>query len=204
MEFTLRGQYPSRVGVMKARPKMKKQKGLTLLELLVALAIIGILTGSASVFMHDFVATKRLESAAERIYSDLKLAQSEAGVRNDHIYVSFDANGGNWCYGLSKGAQCDCTQANSCQLNGNSSVVDHNEFKGIVMQRARFAGGTSYTAFDPKRGYAQAGTVKNGTVWLKSESDDQLAVIVNRLGRVRFCSPTLSKYSSQCPAVPAL
>lgn len=70
------------------------------------------------------------------------------------------------------------------------------------MQKARFAGGTDYTAFDPVKGFAQKNGVKNGTVWLKSSNDDQLAVVLNRVGRVRLCSPTLSKYTKQCPKAP--
>lgn len=152
--------------------------------------------------MHDFISQQRLDSVASKLYADLRLAQSEAVKRNEKVYVSFQINNEDWCYGISLDPNCDCTQANSCQLDGNEKVIDGSQYKGIVMQKARFAGGTNYTGFDPNTGYAQAGSVKNGTVWLKSATDEQLAVVVNRLGRVRFCSPTIEKYTSQCPKAP--
>ncbi len=179
-------------------------KGFSLLELMVALSIISILVGATGIWFHDVISLQRLEGAANRLYTDLRLAQSEAVKRNTTVFVSFNAGENDWCYGINLDGSCDCSKANSCRIDGKERTVSSKNFKGVVMQKARFAGGTRYTAFEPSRGFAQAGSTKNGTVWLKSSTDKQLAVIVNRMGRVRFCSPNLEKYTKQCPKAPVL
>lgn len=140
--------------------------------------------------------------AAEHIANDLKLAKSEAKTRNKNIYVSFSDPGENWCYGINEDSPCDCTQADQCKLRGVNKVFNNNNFRNIQLQKARFAGGGSSTAFDPKRGFATGNGSKNGTIWLKNTIGEQIAVIINRLGRIRFCSPTLGGYSHQCPTPP--
>lgn len=184
---------------------MRKLKAFTLIELLVTLAIVGIVTVWASISLFNFIEQQRLEGAANQIFSDLKLAQSEALKQGKTVFVNFESDGDSWCYGMSMEAPCNCSETNnSCQIDEEEWITDNEQFKGIVLQKAGFAGGGSnnnFTAFDPKDGFAQAGSVKNGSIWLRS-SKDQMAVIVNRLGRIRFCSPTIGKYKGKCTKAP--
>ncbi len=183
---------------------MDKIRGVTLLGVMITLLIISIIAGFSTVWFNDIIVSQRLQGAAQQVYTDLRAAQSEAIKRNNTVYVHFKKTTTDWCYGFSLNADCDCTVANSCQLDGIERTTTNDAFKGIILQQSRFAGGTEYTAFDPRNGFAQAGALKNGTVWFKSANDDQIAVILNRLGRVRFCSPTLENYSNQCPTRPSL
>jgi len=177
-------------------------KGVTLLELLVALSIVAIIAGFGIHSITSYMEKQKLRAAGETIFADLRLAQSESIKRNQTVFVDFETYEGGWCYGVNIGSECSCRRENSCQINNVDKVKSSERFSGITLQRARFAGNNDYTAFNPVKGFAQADGVRNGTIWLQSNDGTQLAVIVNRLGRVRFCSPTLPGYSNQCPASP--
>lgn len=177
-------------------------KGLSLLELMVVLAIVSIIAGYGFISFGGILEKQKLKSAGEIIFADLRLAQSEAIKRNKAVFVSFKRQNTNWCYGISVGKECDCGDPTECMVDTVRKVTTSDKFSGINLQKAKFAGNTTYTAFDPVNGFAKASGVKNGSIWLKSKDGTQLAIIVNRLGRVRFCSPTLSEYSNICPTPP--
>lgn len=177
-------------------------KGLTLLELLITLSILAIVSYYSSASFSTFLDKQRLKSAGETIFSDLRFAQSEAIKQNKKVFVTFKQKTNQWCYGSNVGSACDCFEDNQCKINGVTKIVNSDKFKNIQLQQAKFAGNKDYTAFDPIKGFALADGVKNGTVWLKSNQGTQLAIIVNRMGRVRFCSPTLFEYPNKCPKLP--
>ena len=176
--------------------------GLTLLELIVAISVMAIVTAYGVASFGGFLERQRLKAAGETIFSDLRFAQSEAIKRNKKVYVTFKKQTDSWCYGSNIGSPCDCYVESQCKIDDVNTVVSGDKFKSIMLQKARFAGNKDYTAFDPIKGFALASGVKNGTVWLQSKNGTQLAVIVNRMGRVRFCSPTLIEYPSRCPTPP--
>mgnify|MGYP000229735691 CR=1 FL=1 len=176
--------------------------GVSLLELLIILSVIAIIDGYSFASYANFIERQRLKSAGEVVFSHLRLAQSESIKRSKTIYVDFKTYENGWCYGISVDKNCDCRELNNCQIDNVNKVTSNKNFRGITLQKAKFAGNKEYTAFNPVKGFAQADGVKNGTIWLQSSDGSQLAVIVNRLGRIRFCSPTLSGYSRQCPATP--
>lgn len=176
--------------------------GLTLLELIISMSILTIIAFYSTMTFSDFLDKQRLKHAGETLFSDLRFAQSEAIKRNQKVFVTFKQKEEKWCYGTQVGSSCDCFTKNQCQIDGFDKVVNSEQFKNIHLQRARFAGNKDYTAFDPIKGFALAGGVKNGTIWLQSSKGTQIAVIVNRMGRVRFCSPTLLEYPNKCPKNP--
>jgi len=179
-----------------------KNVGFTLLEMLLTISIVAILASAASIFMGDIIDKKRLENAAYQISTDLRLAQSEAIKQNKKIYVSFNYNSDNWCYGLNENQKCDCLTDKLCRISGLQKIKTNETFKNVTLQKAQFAGKKSYTAFDPVKGFPIADGLKNGSIWLKSENELQMAIVINRLGRIRLCSPNLSDYSNKCPTPP--
>lgn len=178
--------------------KRANTSGFTLIEVVVVLTIIGILTTASTFMMTNIIAKSSLESAASAIYSDLRFAQSEAVKLNKPVYVSFVTENNQWCYGMSTENSCDCFEADDCTLNGDEKIRTNDFFKEVDLDKAAFAGRKNYTVFDHRTGFSPG---KNGSIWL-SKNDLQMAVIVNRLGRIRFCSPTIEEYSQQCPKNP--
>jgi len=185
---------------------MKKRDtlGFGLIELLVSISIFSVILGYSTIFLHELFDKKRLESTAQKIYTDLRLAQSESIKYNAPVYVSFSQGLTNWCYGMNLYEPCDCNTSQSCKLIDRDTAVDQSMFRNISLLKAKFAGNKNYTAFDPRKGFAIGGGVKNGTVWLASKQKDLIAVVVSRVGRVRLCSPSFSEYSTQCPKAPTI
>jgi len=77
---------------------MQRARGFTLVETMVALAIVVILSAVGVPAMQDFVANQRVKSAASELFSDILQARSEAIKRNTDITL---APAGSWSQGWS-------------------------------------------------------------------------------------------------------
>lgn len=64
------------------------QRGLTLVELMVALAIAALLVTAAAPFFADYGANSRLRESGNTVYTEALLAQSEAIKRNRVVRLS--------------------------------------------------------------------------------------------------------------------
>lgn len=178
--------------------------GFTLIELMISVVVLSIIAGFSAISLNNLFVKKRVENAAIKVYTDLRYAQSEAIKFNSPVYVSFSSTTNAWCYGMSLNQPCDCQVANSCKIVDQKKVTSHVPFKDVSLVKSKFAGNKNYTVFDPRKGFAIGGGIKNGTVWLSSANNELMAVVVSRTGRVRLCSPSINGYSQQCPKVPAL
>ncbi|MTW21807.1 GspH/FimT family pseudopilin [Allochromatium palmeri] len=162
-----------------ARGRLARMRGVTLLELLIVIAILGLLLGVALPAMQDLIERNRLKAAAHALAEDLQWARSEAIKRNRPLGFSIDT--GHWCYGVApEESGCDCRRtpgvAGSCSLKR----VLGDAFPGVRLEST-----LSLTRFEPRRA-----TAINGSLTLTSPSGSSLKVVLSRLGRVRFCTPT--------------
>jgi len=77
-----------------------KIKGLTLIELMITLAIAGILIASAAPSMREFIQNNRSATQINELQATLNLGRSEAIKRNSSITICKSSNGsgcaGNW------------------------------------------------------------------------------------------------------------
>ncbi|MFC1777842.1 GspH/FimT family pseudopilin [Pseudomonadota bacterium] len=77
-----------------------KIKGLTLIELMITLAIAGILIASAAPSMREFIQNNRSATQINELQATLNLGRSEAIKRNNNITVCKSSNGtgcaGTW------------------------------------------------------------------------------------------------------------
>lgn len=83
---------------------MRKAKGFTLIELMITLAILGVILGLAAPAMGDFVVRQRVSSQANELMLALAYARSEAVTRGIDVAVlpATNANTGwsdGWCVG---------------------------------------------------------------------------------------------------------
>ena len=168
--------------------------GFSLVELMITLAVTGILLAVAVPAFQSNLDKRRLIGATEQLYADLQYARSEAIKRNATVFVSFTA-GANWCYGIALAA-CNCGAVNGCQLDaGVNKMVLATDFRGVTLAQTF---GASMN-FEPRHGLV----ADNGSATFTS-STGAISVVVGNVGRVRICSASnnLAQYrqsSGSCP-----
>lgn len=168
-------------------------KGFTLVEMMVAIAILAILATMAAPSFNSFFDRYRVKRAADTVSAFLINTKSEAIKRNATVRAVFQSagSGATWCVGMTTDASCDCTVANSCQFkladgtpDGADRLVRGSDFKDVTLTSP--ADGAMFS-FKPLRGTVE--TSNNAQV--QSANGLQVRVVVkNTTGRIRLCSPS--------------
>jgi len=108
---------------------MKIKRGLTLIELLVTLAIAGVLLGMAAPSFTEFIAQRSLTTAVNNFVLGVMLARSESVRRGQSVSVqavnagdSDNEWGQGWCVVVGNGGDCTNALRNFAALD--ESVFD--------------------------------------------------------------------------------
>jgi len=102
-------------------------RGFTLVELLIAVAVIAIILVIAAPSFRDMILMQRLRSITAQLVTDLQFARNEAVSRGTLLRVSFRTNADMTCYTLYTSSvnnnRCDCRLGPGLAcLNGNTEV----------------------------------------------------------------------------------
>lgn len=163
-----------------------KQRGLTLIETLVVMAILGILASIAVTSYARLQERLRLEGVAAELATDIQYVRGEAVARNQAIRISFGTDAGGTCYALHTGGASDC----SCSSDGGASCsnASHSVLKSVGLvaaQGVRIQANVASMLFDPTRGTVSPA----GSMNLIASQDKTVRHVVNIMGRTRTCSP---------------
>jgi len=165
-----------------------KSAGFTLLEIMIVVAIIGILAAIAVPSYQDMLERNRLKQAAEGLKSDMQFARTEAIKRSNNVVVSrTTGSAGVWCYGLNINSSCDCASAGSCSIK----TVAGTDFNTTVTMEDAV---TNNSTFSFRRGTIGADGVTFST------NNYAARVVFSDVGRVRTCTPSGSTGISNYPA----
>lgn len=155
----------------------KHMSGITIIEVMIVIVIIGILATIAIPSYNDSIDKQRLKSAAEATLADIRWARSESIKRNVQVRVTF-ATGANWSFTVIPDTNEDGGFSESSIRTANN-----DDYPTISLSNAAFAGGVSYSTFDPVRGTS----LNNGSLTLTSARGFTATITVSTLGRTRIC-----------------
>jgi len=175
----------------------KKSKGMTIIELLIVMALIGIILAITVPSFSTTIERNKLKNAAESLKSDLQAARIQAVKRsNDVIFTRNLGDDGAWCYGFNdEAAVCDCTQTDPSQAN----YCDLKIVQGLGYPNTNMDSSSGNSTFRFRRG-----TVNSGYTCFSS-TNYLIKVVTNNSGKVEICSDTTAPFPgyetcvSNCP-----
>ncbi len=172
---------------------MMNNKGFSLVELMIVVAIIGILAAIAIPSYSIYIRHTLLRSAGEGIVSDLNFAHSESMRRDTSVYTAFSPVT-DWCYGSSTSSACDCTVAkgvtDACEINSMLYAVNNTEFPNIAMTLNGLT--SNEINFTSPRGLPENIAINgSGTITLTNTDGESVVITVYGTGRVDVCSDAI-------------
>ena len=163
--------------------RSNNQLGFTLVELLIAITIIGILLAIGLPSFQGTIDKSRLVGAADNLLADMRYAQTESTKRNIEITVTF-TEGANWSYVF------DTSPTTTKTTNGS-------DYRGTSMLVSTT--GDLFT-FDPKRGtLSQAPATATTLITITSALGSKLGLEVDPASRMRLCTSTGIGGYPTCP-----
>jgi len=186
-------------------------KGFTIIELLVAIAVLAIIMSLALPSYRSIIEKRQVTSAAEQLTAFISSMKGEAVKLNEDLALSYSID--NQCLGFQQAlSACDCSaDSNSCKVNYDydrdgtaDATVDrairYSDFSypdvvtGIAFtnERGADAGGGDLMVYDSVRGMLDSGYTEKLSISLVSASGlYALNVEVDQLGRISICNPAV-------------
>ena len=161
-----------------------QQRGVTLIEACITLAIAGILAGSALPSFKESLDKRSVEGFSSELGTDLRYARSEAVARNTGVRVSFHQG----CYVVHTGSRDDCVCDGQGPAVCTGDAVALKTVNAASARGVQIVSNVSSLRFDPSHGT----TSPTGTVCTVPASGRSVHHVVSLMGRVRTCSPAVA------------
>ena len=165
--------------------RSRRQRGLSCLEAVAALAVAALAAGSAAPSFNEARERRHLEGAAMQLATDLRYARSLAATHRAPIRFAVQLQGADACYVLHTGStnQCRCTSTGAVSCSGEAQALRVVGFG--ASDPVRLASGSTSLLFDPDRGTV----TPTATIKLRGAGNQSVHQIINIMGRVRACTP---------------
>lgn len=175
------------MGTQQSQRRFRASRGLTLVELSIALVIISIIALLGAPGYMEWTANARIRSHAEALSAAFRLAQSEAVSRNTQIDLIFtddapsapavtaSATGRNWVIRVATPAAF---------IEGKSGAEAAGGVRTLASQSTVSFNGLGRLAIGANRVIVDLSHVTGGTRGLR--------VVVSQSGAVRLCDPALT------------
>ncbi len=163
----------------------RHQRGFSLIEATVVVAITGVLASTAAPAMQGFIDTRRLDGAATQLATDIQFVRTEAVARNTPVRMSFHTLDAGSCYVIHTGVAdaCECAPTGPAVCTG-----DAKQIKTVLLPTASHVmvqTNVRSVLFDPLHGTS----TPTGTLRVTDAHNRSVQHVINVMGRVRSCSP---------------
>jgi len=171
--------------------------GLTLIEILVGVAILGVIVAVAVPSMSDLLERRRVIAAAEEVAGILNYAKAETNATNSELDVNFQPDSAMSCAVVAPAVgynrcQCNRTPSTVCQNSGAVALRLFQLPKTYVKFEAAATWGSLanryYLKFSRHQSVIEMPDFHVDVTGLKKGYN--LRVEVNTIGRVKICSPS--------------
>jgi prepilin-type N-terminal cleavage/methylation domain-containing protein len=107
---------------------MKAKRGFTLLELMVTIAVLGVVVAMSIPSFNSLAEKWRVKGAAEYVYEQLMFARTEAVKRSRPIIVSFGAdNTATWALGITSRNEADACDPGETSIDAaDACTIDYD------------------------------------------------------------------------------
>ena len=156
---------------------MKSEKGFSLIELLITIAIASALSAIAILYTPGMLNSYRVRGAARLIYSDMQMARLKAIKEGNLWCIIFSCSPFTSYTVVEAGANGICDSGDVVDTTGEKSVNLASEYSGVTMSH-NFSANT--LNFNPN------GTAEGGTATLCNSSRGQGVVVNNNTGNIRI------------------
>ncbi len=170
----------------------RAQRGVTLVEAGVVLAIGAITLGTVAPGFQRFIEKQKLEGAAAQLATDIQFTRAETVLRNEALRLAVQHQPWGACYVIHSGAAGACI----CKADGVAECTSTaRQLKTVVFPTSdvlALESNVPAIAFDPMHGTATpAGSFK-----ISSRSGRAIEHVVNLMGRVRSCATGLAGHAA--------
>lgn len=167
------------------RTGSSSQAGLTLIELLVAVAVLAVIGFTAVPAIKSMREKQRIVSAVEAVHAQFVRAKSESYKRSQAIEVGVNSGASPWYVGISDQDGCE-TSSSNCTLRyidaTDGTIQLDTAIFGSDYPDVALSATTDTFSFDPVRK-----TATNGSVTFETDSYKVL-IKTSVVGRLRICS----------------
>ncbi|MBL8288094.1 MAG: prepilin-type N-terminal cleavage/methylation domain-containing protein [Rubrivivax sp.] len=183
---------------MKRPASDRAQRGLTLLELAVVLAVLAVLSALALPNMAARLRAERLQAAAEMLAADIADARHEAARRGQTLHIeghvegriegrAGESSGAAWCWTVATAPGCPCGSEATTPASAAASPTSPAACR-LKRVAAGDHPGVALVQAQPVQVQAD-GQANPVLAAVLAAGDRQLQVQVSRFGRARVCDP---------------
>lgn len=193
-------------------PRIRIARGLTLVELMIVVAVVGVIAVLAAPSFRDFILLQRLKGIHAQLMTDLQFARSEAASRGQAVNLRVStptAANPSSCYifftdtSATPSDACNCHQPEATRCSNATSreirTVAHASSRGVSLSFR--AGQRDSVAFDPVNGSILTfpSNIPRGNEFEIDTAIDgstrRLRIVLSRAGRPTSCVPAGSAMS---------
>lgn len=175
---------------------MRRNTGFTLMELMIVIAVIGILVGIAVPGIIGWLPNYRFRAAREDLFSNFQKAKLTAIKRNCNCTITFNQPIGGKTYDYVVFADAD----NDLEYDAGEDVITRvlwTDYKGVSFDTTEGGGdGLTFTNNDdglPSLAFRSNGLTRNngggagfGTVYLKNTKGRTAKLVVSSVGGIKI------------------